>query len=239
MYEERFYRAYSKAKFVREVSHKESDLYVASDSAIDEKLLAGILKKYYRQIEEYIEKNPGFATSLSPLEVDIKAPAIIQDMLKVSGLTGIGPFASVAGAVAYYVGREILRYADEVIIENGGDLFLKINEDKRIGVYLGDRFALKAVTLKIKKRTRPFGIASSSSSIGHSLNFGKADLLTVIARDAIIADGFATALSNRIQDEAGLCEVMNLAQVNDAISGMLIFFGGKIYLWGELEIESS
>ena len=53
--------------------------------------------------------------------------------------------------------------------------------------------------MKIKKRNQAFGVASSSSSLGHSLNFGKADLVSVVAKNIIIADGFATAISNRIK----------------------------------------
>lgn len=266
MYQERFYRQSVSSQFSLEVSYKESDLYIGTDREINKETALSILKKYYKEVEDYSKINPSFLTSLSPLAQDKDAPSIIQDMINCSLLAGVGPFASVAGAIALYVGKEILQFTpsekahpvrkkfsngirergsltgftNEVIIENGGDIFLKITEDKRIGVYLGKRFAAKGgteeITLKIKKRDYSFGIASSSSFIGHSLNFGKVDLVTVIAKDAVIADGFATALSNRVKKEDDIQEVLNLVQNVPLIEGILIAWEGKIFLWGGIEL---
>jgi len=220
-----------------EVSFRESDLLICTDKKIEKGLAEGILKKYYAQIEEYIEKNPLFLKSLSPIKTDNDAPAIIQGMIESSKITGVGPFASVAGAIAFYVGRELLDSCKEVIVENGGDIFLKIGCDKRLGVYLGENSTIKNISLKIKTREYTFGIASSSSTIGHSLNFGKADLLTVIAKDAVLADSFATALSNRIKKEVDVKEVLEFAKNSKFIEGVLVYFAGKIFLWGQLELE--
>ena len=137
MYEERFYR-HPKGAFAQEVAYYESDLYIISDNSISKDYLRKILIKYHNQIKEYVKVNPEFLSSLSPLAVDDTAPPIIKDMLRVSLLSGIGPFSSVAGAIAHYVGREILEISREVIVENGGDIFLKIEEDKSIGIYLGN-----------------------------------------------------------------------------------------------------
>ena len=109
MYQERFYRNYTTSQFVLEVSYKESDLYISIDREIDKKIVEGFLKKYYDQIDCYTKTNPLFLNSLSPLEQDKTALPIIKDMIQVSQLTGIGPFSSVAGAIAHYVGKEILK----------------------------------------------------------------------------------------------------------------------------------
>jgi len=240
MYEERFYRDFVKSKFSLEVSYKESDLFISSDKELDKEFVYNVLRRYYIEIEDYIRKNPVFLTSLSFLSFDENAPQIVKDMLVVSKETNIGPFSSVAGAIAKYVGRDLLNYTDELIIENGGDIFLKINEDKKVGVYLGERFSYQLkdnfLILKIKKRDQPFGIASSSAYIGESLNFGKADLLTVIAKDSIIADGFATALSNLIKEKKDIEKVVSIAKKNSNIYALIIAFESKIYLWGEIEI---
>ena len=238
MYEERFYRKSSLSKFSLEVAFKESDLFISTDTQIDKEKVQSILQKYYNQIEGYTKKNSLFLSSLSPIEEDESSPPIVLDMIQTSYLTGIGPFSSVAGAIAQYVGLEILKEAAEVIIENGGDIFLKINEDKRLGVYLGERTEPKNLTLKISKREDTFGIASSSAYFGHSLNLGRADLVTIIAKDAIIADGFATSLSNRIQKETDADQVIAIAKDSPYIEGILISFEGKLYLWGDIEIIS-
>ncbi len=238
MYEERFYRDQILSKFKIEVSFKESDLLICSDKEIAKEKAQGILVKCYEQIEEYITGNPLFLTSLSPLEIDQTAPPIIKEMLESSKVTGIGPFSAVAGAVAQYVGGELLNYCQELIVENGGDIFLKINEDKIIRVYLGQEFKINNLNLKIKKRSRAFGLASSSSSLGHSLNFGKADLVSVVAKNIIIADGFATAISNRIKKVKDVDKILAEAKDKLPIEGLLVAFGEKIFLWGDLEISS-
>jgi len=236
MYEERFYRNQIISKFKIEISYKESDLLICSDKKIAKEKAQSILVKYYDKIEKYITKNPRFLTSLSPLENDWSAPLIIEEMLKSSKNTRVGPFSAVAGAIAKYVGEELLDYSPELIIENGGDIFLKINQDKIIGVYLGEKFKINNLNLKIKKRSQAFGIASSSSALGHSLNFGKADLVSVVAKDAIVADGFATAISNRIKKIKDIDKI--LIEVKDSlpIEGLLVAFDKKIFLWGDLEL---
>lgn len=237
MYQERFYRDWSPSKFRLEVAHKESDLLISADRVIDKSLAEDILKKYYTEIEKYIKTHQNFLTSLSPIEQDESAPPIVKDMIDCSNVTGIGPFASVAGAIALYIGKELLSYCDDLIIENGGDIFLKIKEDKRMGVYLGERFETDTATLKIKRRDYPFGIASSSGYLGHSLNFGRADLVTVIAKDAILADGFATSLSNQVKKEKDIGDIFARVKENPFLEGLLIAFDGKLFLWGALDLD--
>lgn len=237
MYEERFYRQSTKTNHILEVSYQESDLLILSSQKIPQELAQEIVKKYYDIISEYITFNKQFQTSLSPLKDDPSAPEIVKAMLASCNITGIGPFASVAGAIAQYVGQELLSQTEELIIENGGDLFLKINKEILLGVYLGRNFKLNNLTLKIKPRNYPFGIASSSAYIGHSLNFGKADLVTVIAKDAIIADGLATSLSNQIKKPSDAQRVIALAKDNFLIEGLLIAVEEKIFLWGDIELR--
>jgi len=236
MYEERFYRDQIISKFKIEVSYKESDILICSDKEIAKEKALELLVKYYDQIEGYVAKNPNFLTSLSPLKNDQSAPPIIREMLENSKITGIGPFAAVAGAIAKYVGEDLLDCCQELIIENGGDIFLRINQDKIIGVYLGEEFKISNFNLKVRKRDQSFGVASSSSTLGHSLNFGKADLVSVVAENIIIADGFATAISNRIKKIDDVEQV--LVEVKDKllIQGLLIAFGEKVFLWGDLKI---
>jgi len=236
MYEERFYRHISKGSFVQEVAYYESDLYIVSDNNIDKEYARRALIKYYSQIKEYVKNNPGFLNSLSPLALDDTAPAIVKDMLRVSSLSGIGPFSSVAGAIAHYVGRELLEVCREVIVENGGDIFLKIEEDKDIGIYLGKSFKPDFLSIRVKKRAYPFGICSSSSKIGHSLNFGSVDLLTVLAKDTLLADSLATAYSNRIKTRKDVDKILKNAESNPLVEAVIIAFSGELFFWGDIEL---
>ncbi len=237
MYEERFYRGHVLSKFKLEVSFNESDLLICTDKKVDKWVIEPILEKYYCQIKKYVKEKPIFMNSLFPLEDDASASSIVKKMMESSRISGIGPFSSVAGAIAFYVGNEMSEICEEIVIENGGDIFLNIKEDKHLGIYLGERFKIKNLVLKIRKRNYSFGIASSSSVIGHSLNFGNADLVTVIAKDVIIADGLATSLSNKIKIVNDVELVIEEAKNIPELEAIFIAFDNKIFLWGDLEID--
>ena len=236
MYEDRFYRYLSKGSFTQEIAYYESDLFIISDKKIDRSYVRKILAKYYSQVQDYARSNPEFINSLSPVPDDASAPPIARDMLGASLVAGVGPFSSVAGAIACYVGRDIANSSGEVIVENGGDIFLKVKEDKNIGIYLGENFNPRFLTVKAKKKKQPFGICSSSSKIGHSLNFGRADLLTVFAKDTILADAFATAYSNRIKKREDIDRLFAQAKKNNLIEAVIAAFSGEMFFWGDIEV---
>jgi ApbE superfamily uncharacterized protein (UPF0280 family) len=238
MYEERRYRNQISSRFCLEVAYQESDLFISSSQPLDEECVQQSLRRHYDSIADYVANYPLFFSSFSPFDYDEAAPAIIQEMIKVSQMTGIGPFASVAGAVAQFVGQDILKGTDEVIVENGGDIFLKIKEDKKMTVSVPTVRIFENMAIKIKKKDFCFGIASSSSRFGHSYNLGKADLVTIIAQSSLIADGFATALSNRIKKEEDIPYIIKYIKNHKYLHGILILFADKVFLWGDMEIEN-
>ena len=236
MYEKRFYRKAIHSAFKLEVAHQESDLLICSDAKLEQEKVYQHIHKYYKIIEVYCQAHPEFKTALSPYAKDSQATQIIQDMIAFSTLAEVGPFAAVAGAVAEYVGRELLGQCDEVIVENGGDIFLKINQDKIIAVYPGEASGMQELLLRIAAREEPFGVASSSAVIGHSLNFGKADVVSVVADNALLADSFATGLSNKIHSDKEAQAVIEQVKIEPSLQAVVIVFDKKLYLWGDIEL---
>ena len=125
-YQERVYRNYIKAdnliKF--EIIEKDTDLLILTDKNLYDKALAFIYK-YRSEIERYIQLDPTFGTTYSPRWVRPSAPPIVKDMARAARKAKVGPMAAVAGAIAEYVGKGLLTYTDELIVENGGDIFFK------------------------------------------------------------------------------------------------------------------
>src|SRR4030042_788955 len=119
------------------VTLKETDLYIRAASNLQRKANRMVLK-YRKQLEQHIEKNPEFLTSLNPLPAPENAPRIVLEMIEAGRKADVGPMAAVAGAVAEFVGRELLEFSPEIIVENGGDIFLKINRKKVGGIYAGN-----------------------------------------------------------------------------------------------------
>ena len=125
MYEKRTYRNLVKTddliKF--EVIVKETDLLVRSEKDLSRETRESVLK-YRHQLETYIAMNPEFQKSLIPLKDDLGIPEIIQEMIRTSQLAQVGPMAAVAGAMAESVSKDLLKFSKEVIVENGGDIYL-------------------------------------------------------------------------------------------------------------------
>ena len=125
MYEERFYRGITKPQdlICYEVTIKETDLLCCTKVDVKDFIEERVF--FYRhQLEEYIRMRPIFKDSLVPVGDDVFAPDIVKAMIKSSALVGVGPMATVAGAIAEFVGRDISPLTDEYIIENGGDIYI-------------------------------------------------------------------------------------------------------------------
>ena len=218
-----------------EVVVEESDLYITARRNLKEEAFQ-LLSKYRSLLQRYIEKNPTFRTTLSPFPVDEDAPAIVKAMAEVSEKTGTGPMAAVAGAIAEFVGRDLLKLSDEIIIENGGDIFMKTLRNRRLGIYAGNSPFSGRIVIEIKSSNTPLGICTSSGTLGHSLSFGKADAVVVISPSSPLADGIATAIGNVIQKESDILEGIQLARGFKEIKGILIIKNEEMGIWGDIEI---
>lgn len=236
-YQPRAYREWIDYPYKEAISYKSSDILICTDKPIDREFAKERLIFYYTQIEEYCEKDDNFLSSLIPYKnIPPNSPLIVKRMIESSQKSNVGPFSAVAGAIALFVGNDLLDYHREVeniILENGGDVFLKVNKDIVVGVYIGKE--LQKLELKIKKRSCPFGLATSSAYIGWSLNFGCADTVTVLADDAILADTFATAISNKIKHKRDLKPVLEESKKYKKIQGVLAVVDDLIGIWGDWE----
>ncbi len=238
MYEPRVYRHWVKDKDLVSfnVVVKETDLYIRASSNLEQKALK-VVTKYRNFLERYIERHPSFRTSLESIAVDGNAPPIVRRMAESAGKAGVGPMAAVAGAIAEFVGGELLPLSPEVIIENGGDIYLKTLKKRLIGIYAGQSPLSGKIALEIKGEETPMGICTSSGTVGHSLSFGKADAVIVLSKSATLADAAATAIGNLIIQPGDIPLGIELAQSIDGVSGVIIIKDDKMGLWGEVKIR--
>jgi len=236
-YNKRFYRNWQNPQDLTpyKISYFETDLVLFSKIDISQKAIDLIIR-YRKQIEETIKRHPFFQRSLHPIKL-ISKYKIVRKMIEKSALAGVGPMASVAGALSEFAGTELLKYTDEIIIENGGDIFMKTNRDRILLVYAGISSPFKdKIRLKLKGKGEPYGICTSSRSIGHSLSFGNTDATIVIANSAITADAFATAIGNMVKVKDDIEKAINFANDYDEISGGLILLEDKVGAWGDIEL---
>jgi uncharacterized protein len=214
---------------------KETDLFITSDTNETEYVLQSI-HRYRSFIESYIQSNPQFLTSLKPISQDPFAPEIIRNMIECSTITSVGPMAAVAGAIAQFVGFDLLKLCSNVIIENGGDIFLKMEQDAQVGLFAGKSPLSEKIHIRIKKEDMPMGLCTSSGTVGSSLSFGRADAVCVKAKSASLADAAATALGNKIKSPKDVKKVLNDGLKIPGILGIVIVIERHMGVCGDMEL---
>ncbi|MFC2005508.1 UPF0280 family protein [Chloroflexota bacterium] len=237
MYKPRAYRHWIKGKELIsfQVVVKETDLYIRASRNLKSKVLKLVVK--YRDIlEKYIGQHPSFLTSLAPCPISDDAPRIVKSMLESAKKVGVGPMASVAGAITEFVGTELLAFSPEVIIENGGDIYLKSLDKRIVGIYAGKSSLTGKIGLEINGEDTPLGICTSSGTVGHSLSYGKADAVIVLSQSATLADAAATAIGNLIQQPDDIPSSIEFAKGVGGLKGLLIIKDDKVGLWGDINI---
>lgn len=188
-----------------------------------------------RILEDYIARHGEFRTSLEPLELRADAPEIATRMARAARLVGVGPMAAVAGAMAQCAAETALRAGvQEVIVENGGDIYLRAAGPVTIGLdtgasKLGDRLAFS-----LSAHETPISICSSSGKMGHSMSLGQCDLATVVAQDAALADAAATAAANLVKTVDDVNPAVKRIVDIEGIDGVLIVKDDRIGLAGRL-----
>ena len=219
---------------------KESDLAIGVDTeSYSDSLVAFCEKELFKvrgDIESYISLHPEFKSSLVPSELLPGAPAIGVEMAKAARQAGVGPMAAVAGAVAEYIGKKLNNYTREVIIENGGDIYINSSRDRKIAVFAGNSSFSNKIAIQVKPRECPLSICTSSGTVGHSLSFGKADAAVIKGRPAALADAVATMAGNLVKSKADLIKAIDYAKAIPGVSGILVIKDDNMAAWGDIEI---
>ncbi len=211
-------------EYTRRIVVGETNLLVKADSeeAIEEAEREVLRQR--QEIKDYIERNPLFMLSFEPVEVEEDAPEIVRQMAHAGKLAGVGPFASVAGAIAEFAARAALRAgARHVVAENGGDIFLHSYREVVIGLYAGDSPLSNKLGFRIKPEDMPLGVCTSSGTVGHSISFGNADAVTVFASSAVIADAFATAIANLVKSEEDIQKAVEFGKKAPVMGGVVVY----------------
>jgi ApbE superfamily uncharacterized protein (UPF0280 family) len=239
MFEERTYRNLVKTKDLApfRVTIRETDLFLLANRKLEKEAKEAVIK-YRWQIEQYIRYHPEFRESLTPIGSDPHAPKIVKEMLKASRLSKVGPMASVAGAIAEFVGKDLIPLSPEVICENGGDIFIASSQERVVGVFAGKSPLSLKVGLRIKPGDTPLGVCSSSGTVGHSMSFGKADAVCVLSRSTSLADAAATSIGNLIEGKGDIEKGLDYGSKIQGVTGILIIVGEAMGIRGDLELAS-
>lgn len=235
-YEERTYRSLiNKDNLISyNIKNAESDLFISSDTNLAVLAEKSLIQHRY-SLENYIRNHPEFRTSLLPLPEDHLAQPIVRSMISKSKICGVGPMASVAGAISEFVGYDLFDATENLIIENGGDIFLRSKNKLRVAIYAGESTLSYIVNLVVKTEDTPLGICTSSATVGPSLSFGKADAVCVISTSATLADAAASAIANRVKSKKNIKFALDYGIKIPGVKGIVIICGNDMGAIGEVE----
>ncbi len=186
-------------------------------------------------LEKYIELHRSFGRSLSPVKISDNAPDAVSRMAFAAGCVGVGPMAAVAGCMAQLAGEAGLQAgASEVIVDNGGDIYVKAASRVVIGLYTGPAGLPDELAFSVRPQDTPLAICSSSGHMGHSQSLGSCDLATVVASDAALADAAATQAANLVKSPEDVDRALERICAIAGISGVLIVKDDRVGLAGKL-----
>jgi len=221
----------------------ESDLFIETDTheAID--LAFSAIRSHREQLLAYIAQHEEFLHSFSPVEIAHNAPQIVHAMAHAAKIANIGPMGAVAGALADFAIEEMMKINPRIaIVENGGEIIGIMSEPMStpitIGVYAGENSTISGrIGFRLEFEDFPFGLGTSSGTVGHAFSFGCADAACVFAENAAIADACATAVCNAVIGESVEKSIQNGLEVAKSIKeikGVLIIRGDHVGCAGKL-----
>ncbi|MCG6910323.1 MAG: UPF0280 family protein [Deltaproteobacteria bacterium] len=214
---------------------KETDLFVRAEANLAD-ITRELVLQHRGYLEAYIRQHRLFSTTLSPWTVQGPAPGIVREMARAGQAAGVGPMAAVAGAIAEHVGRDLLSHTSEVIVENGGDLFIKASQPVTVGIFANQSPLSLRTGLRIEAGSNPVAVCTSSGTVGHSLSLGRADAVCVVSSSCSLADAVATSVGNRIQKAGDIGAGIEIGSNIKGVEGLVVIVADKIGMWGNIEI---
>jgi hypothetical protein len=189
-------------------------------------------------LNAYEKRHPGFFSALSPVPEDPQATGMISKMIRAGRCAGTGPMAAVAGAIAEKVGSMLAKRFPlrELIVENGGDVYLDIEEPVRMAVFAGSSVLSGRLGVIIPASVSPAGVCTSAGTVGPSYSEGSADAVMICCADAAEADAYATGFGNQVRSKDDVDRVIGQIREVDRIITAVVIKDDKAGICGECEV---
>jgi hypothetical protein len=239
-YTRRFYREHIHAAGLVsfQVAVEESDLLIFAGRDLAEEARIS-LARHRAGLEDFISRQPRFEASYQPYEVPDDSPEVVRLMAYAADKARVGPMAAVAGAIAELVGKDLLVSSSDIIVENGGDIFIHSERERKVGIFAAESPLSGRLALRVPP-TPPqgLGVCTSSATVGPSYSAGGADSALVVANSAALADAAASALGNRAKSPDHIEEALASVLDIEGVSGCLLIIGEHLGLRGDIELAS-
>jgi ApbE superfamily uncharacterized protein (UPF0280 family) len=218
-----------------EVVELETDVHIAAQRDLSGEA-AGLVREARADLEAYIARHPRFRESFVPVAVEDDAPAIVRAMAAAADAAAVGPMAAVAGALAEFVGAGLSSQSREVIVENGGDVWLGGGTERVVAVHAGSSPLSGRVGILVPAELMPCAVCTSSATVGPSVSLGRADAACVVATSGALADAVASALGNRVHSPEDIERAMAAVRDIPGVLGLAVVIGESLGAWGRARL---
>ena len=240
MHTQRFYRDFSSTNRWQSyrVRVETTDLYIRTRDnhafAVQQQVV-----QLRSDLKRHIQRQPSFASSLDPVRALPGVPHIVDLMYRAAEKARVGPMAAVAGAMAGCVGLKLGLLSEEVIVENGGDIYLQLKESGRNTIFAGGSPFSGQLGIRVEPGQTPLGVCTSSGRVGHSYSRGQADAVTILASHVWLADAVATGAANLVRSEEDFEEALDYAMAIEGVLGAVVILGDKLGAKGDVQLEET
>ncbi|HVN22827.1 MAG TPA: UPF0280 family protein [Syntrophorhabdales bacterium] len=183
----------------------------------DRKPLAEQVERILAEIRDYL---PVLKQKAFRIRRSDSLPPVARSMVsavKAVDEASLTPMAAVAGAVAEQLKDAISDKGLQFIsVNNGGDIAIVNRRGRPVGIAIGDMEQGRTTPYVVKvSELIDFGVATSGFG-GRSFTLGLADIVTVVASSAPLADAAATFIGNSTNVEANTVERRRAAEIDPA-----------------------
>ena len=241
----RFYRNQFSSERFRSflVNYKETDLWIGVNQGSYSDRMKDFafqkVKELRHVLEEYLLVDPVFGKTFHPPQVEPGSPEIVRFMAEAANRAGVGPMAAVAGAFSETIGQHLLKEfgIQELVVENGGDIYLKVEKSLLMSVYAGNSPLSEKIGIEIPASESPLGVCTSAGTVGPSISLGKTDATMIICKNTALADALATTFGNLVQTPEDLQSVIAQTERFSEILSVVIICQDKIGIRGQFEMK--
>lgn len=214
-----------------EVQVRETNLFIQAQKDLSAKAKDSVFRYRY-QIEEYLRQHPAFRETPTPIQIYASAPEIVRYSDLAGRCADVGPMWCMSGAMADFVGRDLLGDSQDIIVSSGGDSLIRCSVPLEVNLYAQGSPLHEKLILAFPLLKRPFGV--STYVPGKGIN-----AVTVISRTACWAAAYARDMGDRLARGDNPSEVLDRATDYRDVGGIVIIAGERIVAGGDLLLKNA
>ena len=135
-----------------------------------------------------------------------------------------------SGAMADFVGRDLMSQSPVLVVSSGGDTFVRSSIALEIHVYARGSALHNKLILQLPAAKNIFGISTYVPGKG-------IQAVTVLSRTASWASSFAKDLGVRLDSGESLKSALNRAEAYTDVGGVIIVSGSQVVFGGSLNVK--